>query len=341
VARITLPNGKRRAKYAKTQKEAKDWLMAQRQAVSEGMWVESEKATLGEYLDRWMADVVTHKLRPKTVQSYAYLIRLHIKPELGHIKLTSLRPDQVQALYARKMQAGLSGRTVQYIHAVLHRSLEQAVKWGLLARNVTDAVDKPSPTKRLPKFLTAAQVKQLLVQLKDDRLFALYVLAIAIGARVGELLGLAYANWTGEVLTIRQAVQFLPHQGLVITTPKTDASNRAVHLPAMAIAALQFHREKYPGEGLIFATANGTPISPRNLLRHWHAACKKLGWEVMPFHTLRHSCASLHLLAGTSPKAVQQLLGHSSVNLTMNIYSHLLPGVEKEAAERMNGILTG
>jgi len=180
----------------------------------------------------------------------------------------------------------------------------------------------------------------LLEALKDDRLFALYVLAIAIGAREGELLGLDYAHWSGHILSIHQAVQFLPHQGLVMTTPKTDSSKRAVQLPQIAVAALQAHREKFPESGLIFATANGTPISPRNLLRHWHATCKKLGWAVMPFHTLRHSCASLHLLAGTSPKAVQQLLGHSSVNLTMNIYSHLLPGVEREAAERMNGILS-
>jgi len=156
VARITLPNGKRRAKYTKTQKEAKDWLLQERRAVAKGLWIESDKITLGDFLDRWLSDVVAHNLQPKTINSYHYLVRLHIKPDLGSIKLTSLRPEQVQALYAQKMQSGLSRRTVQYIHAVLHASLEQAVRWGLVGRNITDAVDKPSPAKRQPKFLTAA-----------------------------------------------------------------------------------------------------------------------------------------------------------------------------------------
>ncbi len=148
VAQISMPNGRRKSKYGKTQRAVREWLEEQKGALKDGVWVESEKITLGTFLDRYLSDVAAHTLRPKSFDSYAYLVRNHIKPELGDIKLSLLRPDHVQNLYSQKLNQGLSRRSVQYIHAVLHKALSQAEKWGLVVKNVADVVDAPRPGPR-------------------------------------------------------------------------------------------------------------------------------------------------------------------------------------------------
>ena len=130
VSQITLPNGKRKVKYSKTQKVVMDWLLAQRQAVQANNWVDEDKITLSAFIDRYLKDVAAHTLRPKTLESYESLIRLHIKPELGEFKLSALRPDHLQALYSQKLNSGLSRRTVQFVHSILHKVLDQALKVG-------------------------------------------------------------------------------------------------------------------------------------------------------------------------------------------------------------------
>lgn len=337
IAQLTLPSGKKKTKYGKTQTEVKKWLLEQRKAVQDNTYIEAKDITLSAFLDRFMSDVAAHKLRAKTIDSYNYLIRSHLKPELGEIKLTQLRADQIQNLYSNKLNSGLSRRTVQYMHAVLHKSLEQAVRWGLVIRNVSDMVEPPTPKKKTPDSLTADQVKDLFEAVKDDRLHALYVLAAMVGLREGELLGLTYKNvdLNEGVIHIVQAVQYLPGKGLVVSEPKTESSKRAIKLPQIALEALKEHQKRFPSKTYVFATSNETPISPRNLLRHWHATLEKIGIEQKPFHTLRHTCASL-LIGQVHPKIVQALLGHSTISMTLNTYSHLLPGIQDEAAEKMD-----
>lgn len=336
-ARISLPNGKRRSKYAKTQKEVKEWLREQIDAVSKGIWVEKDNITLAEFIDKYMQDVAAHTLRPKTIESYSSLIRMHIKPDLGDFKLNSLRPDHLQNLYSVKLNQGLSKRTVQYIHSILHKILDQSLRWGLVARNVADVVSPPSPDKKAPQALTPAQVKRLLDTVKGDRLYALYVLAITTGMRQGELLGLMWEDIDSNrgVLHIRQAVQQLIGRGLVISEPKTPKSKRTIKLTAYAIDALIPRQET----GLVFKTSNGTPFSPRNLIRHFHRMCDRAGLPDVPFHTLRHTFASLLLSQNVHPKVVQEMLGHSTITLTLDTYSHLLPDMQDEAAGKMHDLL--
>lgn len=339
VAQITLPNGKKKTKYSKTQKVVKDWLLTQRKALEEGNWVENDKVAFSVFLDRYYSDVALHTLRPKTIESYEYIIRMHIKPEIGNIKLNALRPDHLQKLYSLKLNQGLSNRTVQYIHAIIHKSLHHAMKWGLVNRNIADLVDPPRINRKTPQTLNIEQIKQLLEVLKDDRLYALYTIAVGCGLREGELLGLYWedVDFLSSNIHIQRAVQQLKGKGLIITEPKSEKSKRNVAMPGFVFNALWDLKEKSGKlSGLVFPTSNNTPISPRNLVRHYKSALVKAKLPDLPFHSLRHSFATIQLMAGTNPKIVQEALGHSQISLTLDTYSHVIPSLQKEAAEKMN-----
>jgi integrase len=344
VAEVFLPSGKRKRKYAKSQKAVKDWLLAQREAIRDAVWVDADSVTVSQFLDRYINDVASHTLRPKTLEAYSYLIRLHINPEIGALKLSALMPAHVQKLYTDKLNSGLSHRTVKFIHSVLHKALKQAVRWGLVSRNVCDLVDAPSPKRHTPVTWSMDEVRQFSTMVKGHRFYPIYILAIATGMREGEILGLQMqdVNWTTGTIHVRHAVQYLAGKGVVLTEPKTDNAKRSIKVPVSALRVLREHVEgQNRNQGFVFATRNGTPISPRNLLRHFKQVLSGSGLPEIRFHDLRHTCATLHLMAGTHPKTVQELLGHSQITLTLDTYSHVLPPVHEEAAEKMNGLLTG
>lgn len=338
VAQITLPTGKRKAKYGRTQKEVKDWLHMQKEALRVGLWTDSEQLTLGEFLDKFMTDVAAHTLRPRTIESYHYIINKHIKPEIGTIKLSQLRPEQLQNLYSLKLNQGLSNRTVQYIHSVIHRSLNQALKWGLVVRNVADASEPPRVKRTPPTALTADQAKQLLETAKADRFYPLILLAITTGMREGELLGLQWGDIDLEngLIHVSHAIQLLEGKGLVLTEPKTEKSRRTIKLPPFVIDVL---RGLDRSSDYVFCTSHGTPFSPRNLLRFFHQLLKKAGLPKIRFHDLRHTFASLLLNENVHPKVVQEMLGHSTITLTLDTYSHLLPERQQEAADKIQSLL--
>jgi integrase len=342
VAQFTLPNGKKRTKYSKSQKTVREWLKTQLNALKQGLLVEEEKITLSQFIDRYYTDVASHSLRPKTLESYEYLIRMHIKPDIGNIRLTALTPAHLQNLYSLKLNQGLSRRTVQYVHSILHRSLNQALKWGLVSRNVADLAEAPTVKRRAPQTLNQDEVRQFLSVVKDDRHYPLYVLSFS-GMREGELLGLHWedVDFFSNTIHIKHAVQQLRGKGLVLTEPKSEKSRRSLAVPAFAMDALWEYREKTGRiSGLVFQTSNGTPISPRNLVRHFKKMLNKAGLPNIRFHDLRHTAATLLLSQGVHPKVVQEMLGHSQINLTLDTYSHVLPDIQQEAAEKMNGILS-
>ena len=211
------------------------------------MWIDDTRITYGDFLDRFMSDVAAHTLRPKTIESYESIVRVHIKPELGNIKLSALTPAQLQSLYSKKLQGGYSKRTVQYIHAVIHKSLAQALKWGLLARNVAGpGLSAPRVTKKAPTVLTAAQAKRFLEVVRENRFYTLYVLAITTGMREGELLGLHWedVDFDHSVIHVRHATQSLWKKGIIITEPKTEKARRTIALPEKAIEALRKHKQE-------------------------------------------------------------------------------------------------
>jgi len=331
-ADVTLPNGKRKSKRSKSQQVVKDWLLEQRKAQKDNLLLKDEKITVGEYLDRYLADVAAHTLKPSTLHSYNYLIRDHIKPNIGHIRLTNLRPDHLQALYSAKLNSGLSKRTVQYIHAVIRKSLNQAVKWGLLYRNPANAAIAPQPKRKPPQTLSADQVKLFLGAVEGHRLYSLYVLAITTGMRKGELLGLYWEDVDLDKRTISIHRTLVDIRGTMhVGQPKSDSAYRTIILSETVCEILKPQQE----EGLVFTSTAGTFLSQRNVTRHFHSVLDRLGLPRMRFHDLRHTAATLLLEDNVHPKVVQDMLGHSSITLTLDTYSHVIPGHHDEAAKSM------
>ena len=342
VAKISLPDGKRKVKYGKTQKEVREWLVTQQNALRTGLLSKDDSVTVGDFLTNYMETVGAHTLRPKTIEAYYSLIRINIIPVIGRIKLSALRPDHLQSLYSQKLEAGLSRRTVQFMHSIIHKSLDQALRWGLVFRNVSDLVDPPTPKRAKINVWSADQVRTFLNHIKSDRFYCLYVLAIYGGFREGELLGLHIEDLRADgSITVNRAVQYQLGKGVVITEPKTERSRRSVKLPEDALVVLKDHLKLLNrNQGLLFDTASSKPINPRFLIKKFKEAVAGSGLPEIRFHDLRHTSATLLLSANVHPKVVQERLGHSSIVLTLDTYSHVMPSMQDEAAEKLGKILS-
>jgi integrase len=329
-------DGKRRYIYGKTRKEVASKLtkaMAERDA---GMVFDAGSLRVGDYLDRWL-DSIRDTLRRRTWIRYEEIVRLHLKPSLGVIKLDRVSALQIQSLYRAKLDSGLSPRTVQIIHATLYKALKQAVKWTLLPRNVADSVDPPRVPKREIKPLSEEQVKRLLETAQGDKLEALYILAVHTGMRSGELLGLRWQDVDLQIGTVQVRRSVF---GGRTEAPKSANGNRSIRLTKTSIRALQGHER---ASEWVFSTSVGTPISVHNLHnRSWKPLLARAGLpHSTRFHDLRHTCATLLLTKGVHPKIVQEMLGHSSITITLDTYSHVLPNMQEKAVEALEEILEG
>jgi integrase len=343
IGQITLPDGSRKRKRSKSQRIVRDWLLGVRTALKDGSFVADETITLAAFLDRYFETVAVPTLKPKTLENYGYLIRKHIKPALGPLRLTRLTPVHLQQFYADKLASGLSRRTVEFIHSILHKALSHAFKWGLVSRNVADLVDAPRPGKTEMQVWTLAQVKIFLEAVRDHKYFPIYVLAIFCGLREGEVLGLHFEDLDlpHARLHVRHTVQYIAGQGLIISQPKTDTSRRPVSLPGVALAVMnQYLPTRTPQTGLIFTTSHGTPVPPREVLRHFKLTEAALGLPVIRFHDLRHTHASLLFAAGVHPKLVQERLGHSNIAMTLDLYTHIIPSLQDGVADTLNDLFS-
>ena len=339
IAQITLPDGSRKRKRSKRQQVVKDWLLDVRKSIQTGVFIKADQITVNQHLDRYYSDVMLHTLRPKTLAAYESLIRVHIKPALGSIKLSQLRPDHIQSFYSSKLNSGLSNRTVHFIHSILHKALKQAVKWGLMVRNPVDLVEPPAVKRKPPVTWTVEQAREFLNLVKDHRFYPIYVLAMATGMREGELLGLYFedVNFETGTIHVQRAVQNVPGRGTFLSEPKTKKAKRAIPLPEYALRILKEHCDRQNrNQGFIFTTRNGTPFSPRNLVRHFKEVVRSSDLPEIRFHDLRHYHATYLLSQNIHPSIVQQRLGHSSVLLTLDTYSHVLPSMQDEAARKTN-----
>jgi integrase len=354
MARYTLhtANGpKRKTLYGRTRAEVAGKL-AKAMVDRDGRFhFDAEDMTVGEYLGRWLSDSVRGTVRASTYERHEGIIRRHIGPALGRIKLKNLTSAHVRSLHREKLDAGLAPATVRKIHSTLHKALSQAVSDGLIPRNAA-AIKAPRPAPGEMHPLSTEEARAFLEAARGERFEALYVLAITTGLRRGELLGLRWNDVdlesgvlrVGRAL-VREGGRYRPGE------TKTKRGHRSIRLTSWAVSALGAHRKRqleermrfaglYEDHGLIFATLRGTPVNPENLVkRSFKPLLRRAGLPEIRFHDLRHTCATLLLGSGVHPKFVQELLGHATIAMTLDTFSHFLPSMGDQTARAMEETL--
>ena len=351
MARYTVhtPDGpKRKVIYDRKYKEVEKQLNEAR-----GITYDAGNITVGEYLTEWVSDSDSARdtVRQRTYERYESIVRVHLAPALGRVKLKALTPAHVRGLYREKLDSGLSPRSVLHIHRTLSKALKQATDDGLIPRNVAAPVKPPRPRREEIRLLNHQQVQALFETAREDRLEALYVVAVTAGLRRGELQGLKWEdlNLEAGTLQVRRTLSE-PKGGYIFEAPKSG-KGRNIRLTQRATLALRDHRKRqleermrlgtlWQDHDLVFPSGAGTPVSGGNLNRAFKAHLERAELaSTTRLHDLRHTCATLLLRQGVNPKFVQELLGHGDVSLTLNVYSHILPDMGDIAASAMDDAL--
>jgi integrase len=349
----TLGGPQRLRTTKRNEAEADAWLTEMKHKRNTGFIFNlgAESITFGEYLERWLKDVVEGSVSHHTYRDYKDKVILHLVSALGKVKLKALTALHLQALYRQKTDKGFSPRTVEYIHTTARKALAKAEEWDLVHKNVARYARPPAPEHKEHRTLTVPEAKVFFEAAAGDRLEALYILALTTGLRRGELLGLKWTdlNLDSVSLGVNRSMDTLygpPEE----KGPKRQSSRRTIALVPEAVAALRTHKKHQTEEklgigpawrehDLIFPTRVGTPMRGDNLLkRSLRPLLEKARLPPITFHQLRHT---FQLVAGERPKVVQEILSHSSIKTTMDTYSHVIPGMQEAAAKRLQGILFG
>jgi integrase len=335
-----------------SKKDAQQELSRLLSTKTEGTYVAPSKISYGEFLRQWL-EAIGPTVRPLTATTYRGIVDRYLRPKLGRHRLQALTPAAINAVYAQLRASGLSAATLRLTHAVLHRSLRDAVRWGMLSRNPADAADPPRQARTRAKCWTASEMRRFLEHVRSDRLGAVYLLAATTGLRRGELLGLRWydCDLDGGSLSVDQVL--LPTRGgLTFDAPKTSSGRRRVALDPATVDALREHRGRqlveraalgdgYLDHDLVFAWEDGRPINPQRLTDAFRAYVIAAGMRPLTLHGLRHSHASLALAAGIHPKIVSERLGHSSISITLDTYSHTIPTLQETAAAKVAALVLG
>ncbi len=349
VAAISVSPGKRKKFYFEKKQDA---IKKKNEALKElerGTLATGEQRRLGEYLEDWLENVHKSKLRIGTYINYKKLIR-YIVADLGDIWLQKLTPQQVQAFYAKKLDAKLSSKIVYNMHGVLHLALKNAVRWGLVSRNVCDLVTPPSIVSREVVPLTEEQARLLIKHVRGHHLEVLLAMAVVTGMRRGELLALRWSDidFARSRLLVLHSVNFIEGYGYVEGKPKTAAGKRVISLPEFLLDMLKEHRTqqeersktatRWEDHDLVFPNLSGSYLHPGHMGEAFRKLLKEAGLPTIHFHDLRHSAASILLCMGVNVKVIQELLGHSDISITLRTYSHLLPSQQQEVVKTWNEV---
>ncbi len=349
---------KRYGKF-KTRKEAEKACNDAIYHIEHGTFVIPHKVTLEEYLWEWLSTYCKPNLTPCSYNGYRTNIEKHIIPALGNIPLQSLQPIHVQKLYnskagdgGGKRNKGLSPSSIRYIHAVLRKSLNQAVKMQYISRNVCDLVELPKIRRREAKFLDAKQVKILLDSFQGADIYIPTLLAIGLGLRRGELLGLQWKDFDFGKRSVTICRALLPYRNddEIFSECKTSKSHRVIAVPDSMISTLKQARRKqledkiffgsdYYDYDLVYCQPNGNPVSPNAFDHRFSKALKEHGFDHIRVHDLRHTNASLMLSQGVPMKVASERLGHTTISITMDLYSHIDDALQQDAADKLNNAL--
>jgi integrase len=353
------PQGRRKQQWLSakgTKKEAEKRLSELLHQLDTGTFMRPSKTTLAEFLERWLKDYAWPNLAPRTAEGYEHIIRRHLVPALGNMTLMQLKPEHLQRYYSEKLtggrcdgKEGLSPKTVRHHHVTLHDALRSAVKWGLLSRNPADAVSPPHVQHPEMKTWDEDDIARFLEAAKETPYHCLFYLALFTGMRRSELLGLKWNDADlilGEV-SVTRSLHHLRDGSIIFRSPKTAKGRRTVALPPSATLLLKEHWEKQKLEramlgipltddDLVFSHLDGKPLLPDTVTHAWINLVRRTGIKSIRLHDARHSHASLMLKQGIHPKIVQERLGHASIQITLDTYSHVAPGLQQAAAIRFD-----
>jgi integrase len=343
------PDGKRRYVSAKRKGDAEKSLRQAMADADRGLTFDAGTLILGNYLDMWLANTRA-TVRQRTWERYEQIVRVHLQPELGRLKLKGLTSTHVRSLYQEKLQSR-SPRTVEYIHTTLRKALKDAVSDTLIPRNATDGIKAPKTKKKEINPLNPEQTRTFLGAVRGDRLEALYVLAVHRGLRQGELLGLRWedVDLEGGTVQVRRTLS-LTRDGHIFEPPK-NGKGRSIELTQPTVEALKSHLtsqlkeiealgDDYKDQGLIFPGEHGQPIRPWTLTGKFERILQRVGLPRIRFHDLRHTCATLLLSKGVHAKFVQELLGHATISITLDTYSHVIPAMGDQTRTAMEDVLS-
>ena len=343
---------KRYGKTFKKKADAQDWLRKMQNQLEMGLEIEGGKLTLAEYLPQWL-EMRKTSLRPGTAYQYRQIIQDHIIPHAGEIPLRDLRLARVERFYTNLHDSGVSVRTVQFVHAVLHAALAKAINYGHIGRNPAHGASLPRYTHTEMMVLDADQVTQFLIAAQVSRYEGLYSLAIQTGMRQGELFGLKWTdlNWDRGELKIQRQVKRETGKEWAFADPKTKRGRRTIKLGDGILKLLRTHKKnqdvqksimgpRWKKNGLIFPSTVGTPSNTSNMTKDFRKVLDMAGLPRIRFHDLRHTAASLMLNNGIPVIVVSNILGHSKPSTTLDIYGHLLSDTRADAAKIMDDLVT-
>lgn len=335
-----------------TKKDAEKRLAEILHQIDTGTFTKPGKTTLADYLEQWLKDYCWPNLASRTAEGYEYIVRCHLIPALGKIRLTQLKPEHLQHVYSDKLSAGLSHRTVRYIHATLYKALQDAVRLGMLVRNSADAVETPKVQRCEMQTMSESDIHIFLELAKSTPYYALFYMALSTGMRRSELLA---PRWSDVDLTLCQlsvtrALHQLQDGSLIFTQPKTAKGRRLISLSPSTVIVLREHREQQEKmrqalglalteDDLVFCRVDGKPLLPNSISHAWTKLANRTGLKGIRLHDARHTHASLMLKQGIHPKVVQERLGHASIQITLDTYSHVAPGLQQAAANRFDDIV--
>ncbi|MHB8084795.1 MAG: tyrosine-type recombinase/integrase [Dehalococcoidia bacterium] len=339
---ITVPGPK---------KEAEKRLGELIHQVDTGIYTKPGKTTVADFLLRWVNDYRPN-LSPRGYERYEGIVKGHLVPALGHLQLTQLKPEHIQAHYTAAQTKGLSARTVRYHHAVLHVALKTAVKYGQLARNPADAVTPPKKRRTEMKVWNEDEISRFLEEAKNTPYYELFYMALFTGMRRGELLAMRWADidFIFNQVHVTRSLHHLKNGSYIFTEPKSDTSRRSIAMTPSTSLLLKACREKraldqallnrsLSEDTLLFSHPDGRPLRPNTITNAWNVTAKHAGLKAIRLHDARHTHASILLKQGVHPKIVQERLGHSSIEITLDIYSHVAPGLQEAAAARFDQAL--
>lgn len=334
-----------------TKKDAEKRLGELLHQIDNGTFLKPGKTTLGEFLDRWIKDYQPN-LSPRGFERYEGIIRKRLIPSLGGIALTQLRPEHIQRHYTARLKDGLSAKTVNFDHSVLHVALQTALEWGLIARNPADAVNPPRVHRKDMQIWGSDEINRFLDAAKNSPYYQFYYLALYTGMRRSELLALRWQDidFLYCQIYVSRGVHRLRDGSYIFTEPKSEKSRRTIALSPSVILMLTEYQEKREKEhemlgiplsdnDLVFHRLDGRPLRPNTVTHAWNVLAARAGIKVIRLHDARHSHASMMLKDGIHPKIVQERLGHSSIGMTLDTYSHVAPGLQQAAAERFDNLL--